>query len=98
MSGSSASQDWRVNPLVELHWHMWVDEAVAFDAVSGQILACDALEAALLACLESGIHRLDVLHRQLAADLGVPESDDLAQRLREIIADFVLRGWVEPLS
>ncbi len=86
---------WRLNPLVELHWRGWADESVAFDPVSGQMMACDALEAALMACLETGPASLDQIHAQLAADLGTAPSDDLAARLQAIIEDFVARGWVE---
>lgn len=85
---------WAVNPLIELHWRGWGDESVAFDAVSGQTVAFDALEAAALACFEAAPQSLGSLVAQMASDLGVPCSSDLRDRLSSIIDDLVSRGWL----
>ncbi len=86
---------WHLNPLVELHWRGWANESVAFDRVSGEMVACDALEAALMACIESGPQTLREVHDLLASDLGVEASPELAERLQGIIAEFASRGWIE---
>jgi hypothetical protein len=87
---------WQLNPLVELHWRGWGDESVAYERVSGQMVACDALEAALVGLIEAAPRSHDEIHAQLAADLGVLPSDVLGERLQAIIEDFRVRGWVEP--
>lgn len=87
---------WRLNPLVELHWRGWGDESVAFERVSGQMLACDALEAAVMACIESGPTTQDEIHELIAADLSVEASPQLSERLRGMMEDFAARGWIEP--
>lgn len=86
---------WAVNPRIELHWRGWDAESVAFEAVSGEMAVFDALEAALMACLEAGPRGLQSLTEELAADMGLPADDALQSRIRAIIEDFVARGWLE---
>ena len=59
------------------------------------MVACDALEAALVACIESGPQTLDEIHGLLAADLGAEASAGLADRLQGIIGEVASRGWIE---
>ncbi len=87
---------WAVNPLVQLHWRGWGAEAVAFEAVSGEMLVLDALEAAVAGLFEAGPRDLQSLTEALAADMGLPPDADLAARIRAIIEDFVARGWLQP--
>lgn len=86
---------WQLNPRIELHWRGWGDESVAFERVSGQLVVCDALEAALIGLIESGPRSPEEIHAQLAADLGVSPSGALGERLQAIIEDFSSRGWIE---
>ncbi len=87
---------WVINPLVHLHWRGWGTDSVAFEAVSGEMAKLDALESAVAACFETGPRELQSLTDELAADIGVAADADLAARIREIIEDFVARGWLQP--
>jgi hypothetical protein len=89
---------WRLNPIADLHWRGWGDQAVAFERVSGEMVVCDALEASVMACFESGMQGVDEIHAQLAGDLGVSPSADLAAQLQAMIDDFAIRGWIEPAA
>lgn len=86
---------WRLNPLAELHWRGWEAEAVAFEAVSGQMSALDALEAAVLASVQAAPQGLETLTEALAGDMGLAPDAALRDRIRAIIEDFVARGWLE---
>lgn len=90
------SVPWAINPLVRLHWRGWGHEAVAYEAVSGEMAVLDALEAAVAGCFESGPRDLQSLTEELAADMGLAPDADLTARLRAIIEDFVARGWLQP--
>jgi len=87
---------WAINPLVRLHWRGWGAEAVAFEEVSGDMVALDALEAAVAGCFESGSRDLKTLTQELDADLGPGAGDGLGEQLQAIIEDFVARGWLQP--
>jgi hypothetical protein len=88
--------DWVINPLVLLHWRGWGVEAVAFEQVSGEMAVFDALEAAVIACFESGPRGLQSLTEDLSVDLGLAPDAHLRARLQAIIEDFVARGWLQP--
>ena len=85
---------WSINPLIRLHWRGWDTEAVAFEAVSGDMSVLDALEAAVIGCFELRPRELQSLTEEFAVDLGRSADDDLAARLQAIIEDFVARGWL----
>jgi hypothetical protein len=85
---------WSINPLIRLHWRGWDAEAVAFEAVSGEMAVVDALQAAVIGCFEAGPRDLQSLTKELAADIGREADADLASPLRAIIEDFVARGWL----
>jgi PqqD family protein of HPr-rel-A system len=87
---------WAVNPLARFHWRGWGSESVVFEAVSGEMAVLDALEAAVMACFEYGPRDLQTLTEELAADLSMAADNDLKARLRAIIEDFVVRGWLQP--
>lgn len=87
---------WAVNSLARLHWRGWGAESVVLEAVSGEMTVLDALEAAVMACFESGPSDLQTLTDELASDLSLEADDDLKARLRAIIEDFVVRGWLQP--
>lgn len=86
---------WAVNPLIRLHWRGWGGEAVAFEAVSGEMTVVDALEAAVVGCFEAAPRELQSLTDELAADLALPADAAFAERIRAIIEDFVARGWLQ---
>ena len=89
---------WRLNPLVELHWHIWGSSCVAFEAVSGETAALDALEAAALACFDERPQDLMRLAASLADDLGIEPGAALQERVQGIVQECLARGWLEPVE
>lgn len=95
---TGAGPVWRLNPLVELHWRIWADSCVVFEAVSGETAAVDALEAATLACFDESPLSLDPLVAALAFDLRMEPGEALQDRVLGIVQECLARGWLEPLE
>ncbi len=85
---------YRLNPILDLHWRIIDSGCVAFEAVSGETVAVDVLEAAALACLEDGPRYIDQLVDDLASDIGTPAVHELRERVDSIVEEFLARGWL----
>lgn len=89
---------WALRPLIDLSWHDWAGEgSVAFDNLSGQIVECDVLGAALMACLESAPASVAELADSLASDLGQSPDDEFRAAVATNVEQFRLLGWVDPI-
>ena len=93
-----AARKWRLEPLAELHWRHFDEEWVAFEAASGDTHQFDAISAAVLMCLESQPQDLDSLAGAIAAELNLTDSEDLPQRIENLIEQLTGLGLVEPLA
>ncbi len=101
MSGAAqtyATQLWRLNPLISLHWREWGDDdSVVFEARSGQLFQFDALSAALMACFEEQPRAVDEVTGLLAADLAATVDAEFHDTVAAIVQQFRRLGWLEPI-
>jgi hypothetical protein len=86
---------WSLNPLVELHWKSWGPECLAFEAVSGETVVVDPLDAAALACFDAGPQSLTGVLAALGSEFGSPIDEGLGAQVKLAIDDFLAKGWLE---
>jgi PqqD family protein of HPr-rel-A system len=91
-----SGRKWRLDRRAELHWRCLDDEWVVFEAASGDTHHLDTIAAAVLMCLEADPLDLDGLSEVIASELQVPNRDDLAGRLDDLLAQLQGLGLVEP--
>lgn len=89
---------WSLNPLVELHWKIWGDGCLVFEAVSGETAVVDPLDAAALGCFEGRMLGLADLRRALETELGAALNDEAATALETSVNELVAKGWLEPIT
>ena len=89
---------WQLRSLVELHWHRWDDEWVAFDVGSGQTHQMDTLSAVTLLFLENSPADAQELATQVAKELRIPESSEYLNSLGDILGRLETSGLIETTS
>ncbi len=87
---------WRLPDGVGLTWKSWGDEAVVFNALSGQTHLLDAFSAALLGEIETGPLTAPELGARLSARLGLPADAAIAGRIAKTCVLFDNLGLSEP--
>jgi len=89
---------WGLNPLIELHWKIWGEGCLVFEAVSGETAVVDPLDAAALGCFEAGPLGLPALRQALEAELGAALTEEAAAALGVSVNELVAKGWLEPIT
>lgn len=87
---------WRLPDGVGLTWKSWGDEAVVFNALSGETHLLDAFSAALLGEIEAEPLTAHELGARLSARLGLPAAAAIAGRIGKTCVLFDDLGLAEP--
>ncbi len=87
---------WRLPDGVGLTWKSWSDEAVVFNALSGQTHLLDAFSAALLGEIEAEPLTAHELGARLSEKLGLPADAAIAGRIAKTCVLFDDLGLAEP--
>lgn len=93
-SGSEGLQRWSLNALARLHWRDFDTEWLAFDVASGHTHWLEPLSAAVLMCFQEGPAGLDEI-TAFARSLGAQDSEELHQKVTEIVSELLSMGLVE---
>ncbi|GAB6068233.1 hypothetical protein JCM13664_15520 [Methylothermus subterraneus] len=91
MSGDSL---WRIHPKARLLWEEWPEEAVVFNALSGQTHYLNATAMAILKMLELGPQSA----KDLADGLYAGQADRFLPKIEQVLAEFERLGLIEPVE
>ena len=76
---------WSVVTPEALHWKMWDDDCVVFNATSGQTHVLDPVLALLIRQIDTGCNNTDELLNQTTRLLGVELTEEIRESLRQML-------------
>ncbi len=86
---------WRINPLLDLQWHDWGSDSIAFECGTGQLYRFEPLAAAVVAYFEEGsAWTLQQLSAQARSDLGAGWIQEHAEAVTVVVAELTRMGWI----
>jgi PqqD family protein of HPr-rel-A system len=93
-----AGQQWRLDPLAELHWRQLDGEWLVFESGSGDTHHFDLISAAVLICLEAKALDLGGLCEVLAGELQLSNDEDLSARIEALLEQLLKLGLIERVA
>lgn len=81
-----------------VQWRQLDDEWVVFLPTNGVLTSLDSFNANVLDCLERGAHSAEAVATVLARDADLPLSNQLTDKIAQVIATLVLAGLVQSVE
>lgn len=98
MSNSASQAAEQVLAIVRpdaLHWKIWDDDCVVFNAASGETHVLDAVLALLVRQIDEGCSNEDDLFSQTAKLLDLDLTDEIRNRLEHMLRQLAEFGLIE---
>jgi PqqD family protein of HPr-rel-A system len=89
---------WSVVTPEALHWKMWDDECVVFNATTGQTHILDPVLALLIRQIDEGCNNTDELLNRTTKLLGVDLTEEIRETLGQMLHQLAEFSLIESVS